>query len=63
MTDEQPSADPKIDEYPSDPAVLAAMSPQERIALYLNMIRKSLAMLVLLGLAFLVISLVEVIRS
>lgn len=63
MTSEQPSVDLKTDEYPSDPAVLAAMSPQERIALYLNMIRKSLAMLVLLGMAFLVLSLVAVIRS
>lgn len=54
---QQPAA-PRVDQLPSDPAVLAAMSPEERTAIYLNMIRKMMTFFVVLALVLIVLGVI-----
>jgi hypothetical protein len=53
--DAQPSAEARIDRFPRDPAQREAMRAEERIALHLDSIRKSLAALVLVGIGLFVL--------
>jgi len=63
MTNQQPSARPRVDQLPDDPAVLAAMSPEERCAIYLNIIRKSMTFFVALALILIVLLVIAIIRG
>lgn len=62
MASQQPTPEPTIDQLPNDPAVLAAMSPEERAAIYLNMIRKSMSFFVLLAIAGVVLGAIALFR-
>ena len=49
MASQQRTTKPSIDEFPSDRSLLAAMSPEERAAIYLNSIRRAMSFFVLLA--------------
>ncbi|MBR7832796.1 hypothetical protein KDL01_05960 [Actinospica durhamensis] len=49
MTESQEQRKPGIDEFPSDRSQLANLTPEERSAIYLNSIRKSMAFFVFLA--------------
>jgi hypothetical protein len=62
MTDQQQTPKIAIDEFPADRSTLAAMSPEERSAIYLNSIRKAMSFFVLLALAGVVLGIVAVMK-
>lgn len=63
MASQQETPRPQVDQLPSDPAVLAAMSPEERAAIYLNMIRKSMTFFVLLAIAGIILGVIAVTKN
>jgi hypothetical protein len=62
MASQQQTPQPIVDQMPSDPAALAAMSPEERSAIYLNMIRKAMSFFVILAIVGVVLGIVAVLK-
>lgn len=62
MASQQHTPEPSIDEFPSDRSQLAAMSPEERSAIYLNSIRRSMSFFVVLAIASVILAIVAVMK-
>jgi hypothetical protein len=63
MASQQHAPKPSIDEFPSDRSHLAAMSPEERAAIYLNSIRRAMSFFVLLAIAGVVLGIIAVTKN
>ena len=63
MVSQQQTPKPRIDEFPSDRSQLAAMSPEERAAVYLNSIRRAMSFFVLLAIAGIVLGIIALMKN